>query len=113
LTNIEENLTDDFKKYWDNNTNKLPYIFVFNYIKYISELSWYTEEKHKRKRMYFCIPSTFNLNWLNQFTEELQQAELKIITAMIANNVKYVIVDKDINKKKPIFTIDTNLFEIA
>jgi|688.fasta_scaffold176266_2 hypothetical protein len=113
LTNIEENLTDDFKKYWDNNTNKLPYIFVFNYIKFISELSWYGEEKHKRKRMYFCIPSTFNLNWLNQFTEELQQAELKIITAMVANNVKYVIVDKAIKKKTPISTIDTNLFEIV
>ena len=84
LKDVEDNLTDDFKKYWNTHTENLPYVFVYNYIKYVAESPWYKEQKHLRKRFYFCIPTQFVTAWLEQFTEQKQEAELKIIGEFLA-----------------------------
>ena len=58
VDNIEDNLTDSFKVWWNANTTE-PYSEVFNYIIYISKTDWYKERKQNNKRFYFGIPKTF------------------------------------------------------
>ena len=58
VDNIEDNLTDSFKVWWNANTFE-PYSEVFNYIIYISKTDWYKERKQNNKRFYFGIPKTF------------------------------------------------------
>jgi hypothetical protein len=79
IDNIEDNLTDDFKIYWNRETNHLPYIFVFAYIKHISSTAWYRAQKKLRRRFYFCLPSQFDQNWIKQFDELAQEKEKTII----------------------------------
>jgi hypothetical protein len=69
LKNIDDNLTDEFKVYWNTATqNKegisLPYKFVFSYIKYVSAQPWYKQQKQIRKRFYFCLPKQFMKEWI-------------------------------------------------
>jgi hypothetical protein len=67
LSNIEDNLQDDFKKYWkDNLGEEIPLELVFSYIKYVSETKWYKEQKKIRRRFYFCIPKIFLKDWLTE-----------------------------------------------
>jgi predicted Zn-ribbon and HTH transcriptional regulator len=87
LKDVENNLTDDFKEYWNANTNNLPYVFVYNYIKYVAESSWYKEQKRLRKRFYFCIPTKFVKEWLVTFTKEKQKEELAIIEIFLEKEV--------------------------
>ncbi len=58
LDNIENNLTDNFKKWWSQNTNK-PYSEIFNYLLFVSKSDWYKNYKNQFQRFYFCIPSIF------------------------------------------------------
>ncbi len=81
LSDVESNLTDDFKKYWVANVGTtVPYILIFSYIKYISESKWYREQKKQRRRFYFCIPKTFVKEWLDNLDVE---AELKTIQSFL------------------------------
>jgi len=87
LDNIEDNLTDGFKQYWDANTNNLPYIFVFSYIKFISESDWYKQQKKLRRRFYFCIPQTFVTTWLDKFDQTAESKQLEPFLALIKPSV--------------------------
>lgn len=58
LANIEDNLTDFFKKWWRSNTSE-PYDAIFEYIKYIASTSWYRKRKENNKRFYFGVPYYF------------------------------------------------------
>ena len=119
LKNIEQNLTDDFKKYWNAATLNdqglpLPYEAVFSYIKYVANQPWYKEQKKLRKRFYFCIPKQFMKDWLDTFNIK---TELEIINGLIAQEVvepidqtKPAPVEKKI---KTIKMANPSLFEIA
>lgn len=117
LKGVEDNLTDDFKKYWDSGTNNLPYVFVFNYIKYVAESLWYKEQKHLRKRFYFCIPKQFMSSWITQFSEEEQKKELEIIEKLlekaqpILEKEETVVKLKPSKKKKLKMSISTSTFD--
>ena len=85
MKDIELNLTDEFKLYWDEQTKdehgkSLPYEMVFDYIKYISMQPWYREQKKTRKRMYFCIPKQFRKEWIDTVDVE---KELEIINNLL------------------------------
>ena len=58
IANIEDNLTDFFKKWWREHT-KEPFSCIFEYIKFISTTTWYKRKKATRKRFYFGIPAYF------------------------------------------------------
>lgn len=58
VDNIEENLTDAFKRWWRENTTE-PYANVFQYILFVSKSKWYKERKRNNKRFYFGIPPAF------------------------------------------------------
>jgi hypothetical protein len=64
VVGIEDNLCDDFKKYWDKNTNGLPYGKVFSYIIFISKSEWYKNLKNIYHRFYFGIPEVFDTSFL-------------------------------------------------
>jgi len=83
LDDIEKNLTDDFKKYWDAETDSLPYILVYSYIKFVSESVWYKQQKKLRKRFYFCIPKTFMKDWLTGLNQEAEYQTLASYLALI------------------------------
>lgn len=106
LKDVENNLTDDFKKYWNANTDNLPYVFVYSYIKYIAESTWYRDQKQLRKRFYFCIPTEFCTAWLEKFTEVEQTAELKIIAEWLETAKNNPAVVKTAKKKKKTTTFD-------
>jgi hypothetical protein len=108
IENIEDNLTDDFKKYWDTNTNKLPYEFVFDYIKYISDSKWYKEQKKLRRRFYFCLPNTFNTAWMKDFDQAKQKLEQKELAKFLV--LKRPQVEKEEETQMPTTIFDT-MFE--
>ncbi len=58
VDNLEDNLTDYFKKWWRSNTTE-PYDEIFNYIIYVSKTNWYKKKKRDNKRFYFAIPIEF------------------------------------------------------
>lgn len=58
VANIEDNLTDFFKRWWRGHTEE-PYEGVFEYIRYIATTSWYKRRKEKNKRFYFGVPAYF------------------------------------------------------
>lgn len=83
LKDVESNLTDSFKQYWDTNTNGLPYILVYSYIKFISESDWYKQQKKLRRRFYFCIPKTFDTAWLSALDQQEEFKKIKPYLDMI------------------------------
>ena len=58
ILDIENNLTDDFKIWWQQNTNK-PFSEIFNYLIFVSKSNWYKEHKNSLQRFYFSIPKEF------------------------------------------------------
>ena len=58
VANIEDNLTDFFKRWWREHTDE-PYDGVFEYIRYIATTSWYKRRKERNKRFYFGVPAYF------------------------------------------------------
>jgi len=65
LENLENNITDKFKKFWEENTSA-PLSDVFEYILYISKSKWYKDYKSKHQRFYFGIPKVFDQTWNSQ-----------------------------------------------
>ena len=63
LANVEDNVTDEFKEYWNNNTSE-PITEIFNYISYIAKSAWYKEYKSKYQRFYFGLPKQFDKSWI-------------------------------------------------
>lgn len=61
---IEDNLTDEFKLYWDNNTG-LPYNRVFDYLSHVLKSDWYQQMKNQYQRFYFGIPKEFDKRFLS------------------------------------------------
>lgn len=97
IKDIKDNLTDDFKTYWNANTNGLPYEFVFAYIKYVSDSAWYKEQKKLRRRFYFCLPQTFVSTWLKELD---QKAETVTIAKYLAMSKPAVPAEKDQQSQK-------------
>jgi hypothetical protein len=60
IDGLEENLTDDFKKWWKLNVNR-EYEFIFELFIKTHKSKWYKEMKNKYKRFYFGIPNDLNL----------------------------------------------------
>ncbi len=58
VDNIETNLTDFFKNWWQTNTNE-PFSNLFDYIIHVSKTDWYSNMKKTNKRFYFAIPREF------------------------------------------------------
>lgn len=58
IDGIEDNLTENFKKWWKKNTSE-PLSNVFEYLIYISRTQWYKDMKKNNKRFYFAIPKKF------------------------------------------------------
>lgn len=58
VDNLENNLTEFFKKWWRSNTTE-PFDEIFNYIIYVSKTNWYKNKKRDNKRFYFAIPMEF------------------------------------------------------
>jgi hypothetical protein len=64
IEDIEDNLCDEFKEYWDKNTNGLPYDKIFSYILFISKSKWYKILKNTYHRFYFGVPEVFDASFL-------------------------------------------------
>jgi hypothetical protein len=62
ISNIADNITDEFKQYWFNNTSE-PIEEIFNYILHISKSVWYSTYKSKHQRFYFGLPLEFDQTW--------------------------------------------------
>jgi len=114
LVDVEDNLTDSFKLYWDTatvdeNGQSLPYKFVFSYIKYVSMQPWYKQQKQIRKRLYFCIPKTFMKEWIATLDTESESA---IMEKFISENKEKLVIKtvKTITKKKSVIDPE-GLFE--
>jgi len=60
LDDLEQNLTDNFKKWWDNNVNR-DYRYIFDLFIKTSKSKWYKQMKQKYKRFYFGIPKDLAL----------------------------------------------------
>jgi hypothetical protein len=60
IEGLEENLTDEFKKWWNLNLNR-EYHFIFDLFMKVHKSNWYKDMKSKYKRFYFGIPIDLNL----------------------------------------------------
>ena len=60
LKGLEDNITDEFKKWWNLNVNK-DYTHIFDLFIKTHKSNWYKEMKKKYKRFYFGIPKDLNL----------------------------------------------------
>jgi hypothetical protein len=71
LENISENITDEFKNFWESNTSE-PISEVFNYLLYVSKSQWYKTYKANHQRFYFGIPRKFDKNWRPNSNKNLE-----------------------------------------
>jgi hypothetical protein len=55
IDNIENNLTDEFKKFWKSKT-KRPFTDIFEYLLLVSKSDWWDKRKKRLNKQYFCIP---------------------------------------------------------
>jgi hypothetical protein len=60
LDGLEQNLTDNFKKWWDEGV-KRDYEYIFDLFIKTSKSLWYRQMKQKYKRFYFGIPKDLDL----------------------------------------------------
>jgi len=58
LNGIENNLTEEFKEWWQQNTDK-SFSEIFNYLIFVSKSNWYKNYKKSLQRFYFAIPKQF------------------------------------------------------
>ncbi len=64
VDNVEQNLTDEFKAYWQENA-KLPFVKVFDYLLHVSRSQWYADFKSQNQRFYFGVPKEFDKSFLD------------------------------------------------
>ncbi len=64
LVGFDDNITDDFKAYWDRQTG-LPYRAIAEYVIYISKSGWYRQFKKQNQRFYFGVPLRFDRSFLD------------------------------------------------
>lgn len=62
IADVEDNITEQFKAFWVNNTTE-PLTEIFDYLIHISKSAWYSDYKSKYQRFYFGIPKTFDTTW--------------------------------------------------
>lgn len=55
LDDIENNLTDEFKRFWEGKT-KRPFTDIFDYLLSVSKSDWWIKRKKRLNKQYFCIP---------------------------------------------------------
>ena len=60
LENLEQNINNEFKLWWDTNIKK-DYNYIFDLFIKTHKSKWYKEMKTKYKRFYFGIPKDLNL----------------------------------------------------
>ena len=65
LAQAEDNITDEFRDYWQANAADVPLVLVFAYMQYVASTDWYKQQKKLRNRFYFCLPQNFQTAWLN------------------------------------------------
>jgi hypothetical protein len=58
LAGIEDNLTDEFKKYWYENT-EMPIDMIYEYMIFIYKSDWYKNIKKTYSKFYFGVPVEF------------------------------------------------------
>ena len=58
LAGIENNLTDEFKKYWYENT-EIPIDMIYEYMIFIYKSDWYKNIKKTYSKFYFGVPVEF------------------------------------------------------
>lgn len=61
---LKENVTDEFKAYWADNTG-LPLEKIFDYMIYVSKSDWYKNMKKEYERFYFGVPKEFMQEYLS------------------------------------------------
>lgn len=64
IEGLVENLSDRFKKHWEENT-EFGFERVFDYLIHVYESDWYKAKKKKFGKFYFGVP----LNFLNDFNK--------------------------------------------
>ena len=62
LSGVDENIADNFLKYWEANTTA-PISEIFDYIIHVSKSNWYKNCKQKYQRFYFGLPLDFDKTW--------------------------------------------------
>jgi hypothetical protein len=71
LAGFAENITDEFKVYWDKNAG-LPYGAIIDYLMYVSKSEWYRQFKKRNQRFYFGVPLQFDrafFDWRDSIKE--------------------------------------------
>jgi hypothetical protein len=70
IDTINENVHNEFKKFWNTNTD-LPLYIIFEYILFISKSGWYKQMKSSQGRFYFGIPKEFDKTFLETIGQPL------------------------------------------
>lgn len=59
---VGDNLTDEFKGYWRDHTNR-PYADIFSYLDHVLKSGWYKAMKKEYQRWYFGVPAEWMEDW--------------------------------------------------
>lgn len=60
LEDVEKNITDEFKEFWNSKTDR-PISDIFEYLINVSNSEWWLERKKRLNKQYFSVPKNFLL----------------------------------------------------
>jgi hypothetical protein len=60
IDNVEKNIKEEFKKFWNKNTNR-PLSDIFEYLLMVSKSDWWLDRKKSLNKQYFCVPKNIIL----------------------------------------------------
>lgn len=60
IDNVEENLTEEFKLFWNKHTER-PLTDIFEYLFLVSKSDWWLKRKKHLNKQYFCVPNNILL----------------------------------------------------
>lgn len=63
IDDVENNIQEDFLKYWKENTKK-PITDIFKYLEFVINNEWYKSYKKNNSRFYFCVPKVFTKEFI-------------------------------------------------
>jgi len=78
IAGVEDNITDEFKSYWQKNAPGVPVVLVFAYMQHIADTQWYKGQKRLRKRFYFCLPQNFDKSWLDKLDIDAELEQIAV-----------------------------------